>query len=100
MTEPHQGTVDLIHTFEDACQWLERNGLVQLTTKEGTVFDASVDICQKGRHAGEQVIRFFEKEQEFARAYECCWGHYLNCNRTWIGMYSVALDDILYMGLM
>jgi len=43
------------------------------------------------------VIRFFHNGREYGRAYECCWGHYYNCNRTRIGMYVRALDE--YMAL-
>ena len=65
-------------------------------TNRETDFVAQAEITQKGPHTGEKVIRFMQDNKEYARAYECCWGHYYNCNRTRIGMYCAALMLLLY----
>ena len=70
-------------------------GPAELKTKSKTRFIAKANITQKGPHTGEKVIRFMQVIKEYARAYECCWGHYYNCNRTCIGMYCVALDVVV-----
>ena len=92
MFEPHEGTLQLKHKFQKAYNWLETNGSLELNTKSGTRIVAKADITQKGPNAGEKVIRFMQDNKEYARAYECCWGRYYNCNRSRIGMYCTALD--------
>ena len=92
MVEAHQDPVKLTHSFDQAYIWLANNGSTGLETRVGTQFEARAQTAQKGDHEGEDVIRFFQKGKEFARAYSCCWGKYYNCNRTRIGMYCVALD--------
>jgi len=92
MFEPHEGTLWLTHKFQKTYTWLEKEGSAELITNKGTSFTAKAEITQKGPHAGEKVLRFMQKGREYARAYECCWGHYYNCNRTRIGMYCAALD--------
>ena len=95
MFEPHEGTLQLKHGFQKAYSCLEKHEPSKLTTKRGTDFLALAEITQKGPHSGEKVIRFMQDNKEFARAYECCWGHYYNCNRTRIGMYCAALDGAI-----
>ncbi len=95
MFEPHEGNVTLRHIFAPAHKWLRAQGEIALTTAAGTHFTARAEITQRGKHAGEPVIRFFQAGVEYGRAYECCWGHYYNCNRTRIGMYCEALDSSL-----
>ena len=95
MNEPHQDIVDLNHSFIEVYNWLDKNGPVSLKTKKGTHFDVMVSLCQTGSHSGGKVIRFFQNKKEYGRSYECCWGHYYNCNKTRIGMYSTALDSAL-----
>ncbi len=90
--ERHQGEADLQSSFKRAHAWLQRNGDIELSTAAGTRFTAKATRTNRGVHAGEATIRFFQDETEYARAYECCWGHYYNCNRTRIGMYCEALD--------
>jgi hypothetical protein len=92
MIEPHQGKVDLQHTFGAAYNWLKKKGEVALRTAAGTHFTAQAAITNSGSHSGEPTIRFFQRGTEYARAYECCWRHYYNCNRTRMGMYCQALD--------
>ena len=93
MFETHEGTLQLRHKFEEAYNWLEKSGPAELKTKSRTPFVAKAKITQKGPHSGERVIQFIQKDREYARAYECCWGHYYNCNRSRIGMYCAALDN-------
>jgi len=92
MLEPHEGTLQLNNTFQKAYTWLEEHGPSELKTKSGTNFVAQAEVTQKGPHTGEKVIRFMQDRKEYGRAYECCWSHYYNCNRTRIGMYCKALD--------
>jgi len=95
MFEPHEGTLQLKHKFQKAYNWLEKHGPSDLMTKRGTSFVAQAEITQKRPHAGEKVIRFMQDNKEYARAYECCWGRYYNCNRSRIGMYCTALDGAI-----
>jgi len=92
MFEPHEGSVELGHAFHEAYDWLVQNGPADLATNRGTPFEAKAHVAQKGPCSGEKVIRFMQHETEYARAYECCWGHKCNHNRTLIGMYCIALD--------
>jgi len=76
---------------------LKTKGDVDLTTADRASFIAIARTTTKGEHAGEPVIRFLSiGEQEYARAYPCCWGHYHNCHGTRIGMYCTALDRHLW----
>ena len=95
MFEPHGGTLQLKHEFQKAYNYVEKIESSQLKTKRETDFVAQAEITQKGPHAGEKVIRFMQDGKEYARAYECCWGRYYNCNRTRIGMYCVAVDVVI-----
>ena len=92
MFEPHEGTVQLAHTYQQAYAWLVQHGPVHLQTGKGTGFEARVGQAIKGAHRGEPAIHFLQHGQNYARAYDCCWGHYYNCYRTRIGMYCAALD--------
>jgi hypothetical protein len=93
--EAHQGEVELKHSFDVVEAWLRKKGKAALSTAAGTRFTARTTVTQRGKHTGEPVIRFFQGNTEFARAYKCCWGHYYNCNRTRMGMYCQALDSEL-----
>ena len=88
---PHAGRVELAHTFDEAWSFLNEKGALELVTDAGTPFTARASITRDGR----RVIRFFQRGREYGRCYECCWGHYYNCNRTRIGMYTKALSQIL-----
>lgn len=92
MIEKHQDDVKLNNRFTSVYEWLQGQGDMTLTTSVGTHFTVRAAITSRGAHAGEPVIRFFQEGDEYARAYECCWGHYYNCNRARIGMYCKALD--------
>jgi hypothetical protein len=91
--QPHNGIVSLHHSFSLVYEWLLAKGELTLTTEAGTRFTARSGSTQHGTHAGGKVIRFFQDNTEYGRAYECCWGHYYNCNRARIGMYCKALDS-------
>jgi hypothetical protein len=95
MFEPHEGTLQLKNRFQKVYNWLEKIESSELKTKSEKSFIAIANITQKGPHTGEKVIRFIQKNKEYARAYECCWGRYYNCNRTRIGMYCSVLDDAI-----
>jgi hypothetical protein len=95
MFESHEGTLQLKHEFQKVYNWLEKHGPSELTTKRGTDFVVNAEITQKGPHAGEKVMRFMQDNKEFARANECCWGHYYNCSRSRIGTYCAALDGAI-----
>ncbi len=90
--EPHEGTVDLRNPFELVHEWLGSRGDTASMTEAGKRFTARAALTQRGPHEGEPVIRFLKGGSDYARAYECCWGHYYSCNRTRIGMYCKALD--------
>ena len=93
MVKPHQGVVMLRNTFNETWEFLREEGEMRLETeKRGTPFEVIATITQKGVHKDERVIRVLQDREERARSYECCWGHYYNCNRTRIGMYCKALD--------
>jgi len=92
MFEPHEGQNPLAQTFDYVYNSLAARGSVDLQTASGKQFTACADITEKGPHAGEEVIRFFQDATECARAYECCWGHFYNCDRMRIGVYCSALD--------
>jgi len=88
MVRSHEGEVFLDHDFVTAFNRLSSIGKIELRTDAGTLFSAMASKARDGRN----VIRFFQNGVEYARCYECCWGHYYNCNRTRIGMYVKALD--------
>lgn len=94
MIKKHQGDVKLKISFITAYERLLPIGEADLKTSTGTLFMAKSAITNSGVHSGEPVIRFFQNGVEFARSYQCCWGHYYNCNRTRIGMYCKALDGV------
>jgi len=87
----HQGEVQLSQTFSEVYSYLNQMGNVETETSVGTKLKASFPITRDGR----PVIRFFQNSKEYARAYECCWGYYYNCNHTRFGMYTKALDQFL-----
>ena len=93
--EPHEGNLELAHSFDDAWEVVDSNKGMRLETSTGSPFTVRSSFTSRGPHKGENTLRFFKGKQEFARAYQCCWGHYSNCNRTRIGMYRKALDNAL-----
>ena len=92
MIEAHGGYIEHKHSFPDVYTFLNNNNEIRLSTSTGKEFTATATITKDGR----EVIRFHRNNKESARAYECCWGHYYNCNRTRFGMYAKGLDVLLY----
>jgi len=72
MIEIHQDEIQHSHSYDEAYSYLKRMGEIKLTTSAGTNFMVFSSITKDGRF----VIRFFQKGKEYARAYNCCWGHY------------------------
>lgn len=93
-TQEFSNNVNLRHSFTDIHKWIS-SCKIELVTSVGTKFTALADITKRGAHEVKPVIRFFQRGTEYVRAYECCWGHYYNCNRTRIGMYCQALDSYI-----
>ena len=87
----HKATANVRLPFAEAWQALREHGPTQLRTESEKVFEASARTAKGNR----RVIRYFENGKEYGRAYECCWPHRTNCNRTWIGLYSEPLDQFL-----
>ena len=73
MFEPHEGTLQIKHKFQETFKWLEKSVPSVLMAKRGTDFIAKAEITQKGPHTSEKVIRFMQDNKEYGRAYECCW---------------------------
>lgn len=96
MSRIHEGNITLKHAFNEAWEFLIKEGEINLETeKRGTPFQVRASTTTKGSHQGERVIVFYRSGKERARSYPCCWGHYSNCNQTWIGMYCKALDNFM-----
>ncbi len=89
----HQGSISLNRTFDDTWELINNQKGIDLNTlREKTPFCAEAKITTRGKHEGEKVIIFYQNGEEYARSYSCCWGHYRNCNDTWMGMYCKAVD--------
>lgn len=84
----HDGKLEVKHAFQEIWNHLDNNGPVNLFTSRKVAFQARASVTQSGK----EVIIFLQGGKEYVRAYECCWGHYYNCNRTRFGMYANALD--------
>lgn len=96
MSTHHEGTIQMIHLFNEAWSFVKKEEGINLKTeREKTPFRAEAKYTTRGKHKGEKVIIFYQKNEEYARSYPCCWGHRENCNRTWIGMYCKALDNFI-----
>jgi hypothetical protein len=88
----HFGKIKNSKTFEKACFFILNNSdKIYATTGNDTPFTAKVSVTTRGKHKGTPVIRFFTEGIEKARAYECCWNHKTNCNKTHIDCYSKAI---------
>jgi len=96
---PHYGTVENPLSFDGAYNFVTENPDNEYqTTGLGVEFTATATTAKKGKHVGEQVIIFKsynakKRLVERARAYECCWGHQTNCNRTYVDPYTPEIDD-------
>jgi hypothetical protein len=78
----------MANDFRVAFDFVSRMRKLTLRTRNGTAFTAEAT-----ESAGRRVIVFRHREQHYAPAFECCWGHYYNCNRTRIWIYCAALDS-------
>jgi len=89
---PHYGNVQNRLTFAAAYQHITANPNAQYqTTGNKTTFTAEATRSKGGTHRNQQVIVFRSQGKERARAYECCWGHQTNCNKTHIDCYTKAI---------
>ena len=96
MAEPHQGEVQLRHSFNEIWNFVKTHGEIELETeREKTPFEVNAKITRKGSHKGEPLLLFTRDGKDRARCYPCCWGYYHNCSRTRIGMYCSPLDSFL-----
>lgn len=86
----HHGTACNPKSFAAAYAWVKSNPNQKYKTAgNGAPFRASAQIATRGRHRDEKVLIFRTLEGvERARAYQGCWGHKTNCNRTWIDCYT------------
>ncbi len=89
----HQGAINNLLSFNDAYQMLQTHPGSQFATSGNNAsFTAEATTGQKGEHSGERVIIFRSNNVEMARAYECCWGHQTNCNKTYIDCYTQVIS--------
>ncbi len=88
VTQGHKGTVEVSVDFSGVFRCLGPHS-AKLRTRNGTRFEAEATVSRTGK----KVIRFKQEGKEYARSYECCWGHYSNCYGTRIGMYCRALGE-------
>lgn len=86
--QAHDGAVQLGITFDAAYAELQKRGIANADTADGTPFEAHARGARDGRR---RYVYFTRDGRNRARCYECCWGRYHNCHRTRIGMYCVAL---------
>lgn len=93
--ERHAGQVSNRLTFDEAFALVNGEQRRQChTTGNQTPFVTIADRAKKGQHKGEPVLRFLSNQgAPRAIAYECCWGHRTNCNRTHIDCYTAALPS-------
>ncbi|MDA8349892.1 MAG: hypothetical protein M0038_14015 [Pseudomonadota bacterium] len=87
---PRHGTAANPRSFTAAYTWVTRHPkLTYHTSGNGTPFRVTAQTATRGRHRDEKVLIFRTLEGvERARAYQDCWGHKTNCNRTWIDCYT------------
>ena len=91
--QPHDGTVQTKCDFAKVFCFLVTNGKLDLKTSRGKKFTAEATESRE-----RSVVKFRQDGKEYAKAYECCWGHEYNCIRTRIGMYCRALDTKVVKG--
>jgi hypothetical protein len=90
--QPHYGAVTNRVSFQEAFELVEGNPMAEYYTKGNwTPFIIKAAITKRGNYKGQRVLIFLTNNQERARAYECCWGHITNCNRTYIDCYTVSI---------
>ncbi len=89
---PHSGEATTRMTFEEVFTLIQEAPPASFTTEGGKDFLVTATVGQKGKHAGERVLKFMDGTTERARAYVCCWGHQTNCNSQHIDLYSEAIS--------
>ena len=70
--EPHEGQVDLKHSFSEVWYFLSGRDEINLETDRDAIFIAKASITKKGLHKGEKTLRFLKGKREYARSYPCC----------------------------
>lgn len=88
---PHTGEANNPLTFQEAFSLAEESPQSSYQTKSGKPIEVTASLGQKGKHAGEKVLKFMDGRTERARAYACCWGHQTNCNSQQIDLYSEVI---------
>ncbi|MBC7992725.1 MAG: hypothetical protein H7Z15_05715 [Rhizobacter sp.] len=88
---PHAGEAKNALTFQEAFSLTEEIARSSYETQSGKAIQVTASLGQKGKHAGEKVLKFMDGATERARAYECCWGHQTNCNSQHIDLYSEVM---------
>ena len=96
---PHQSQKVLEADFSSLWDRLNRAANILLVTPVGHKFNADAIIGVRGTHEHQKLVRITQKGKEFARIYQCCWGHTTNCYGTRIGGYRDGLNS-WYKGLM
>jgi len=95
---PHQSRKILEADFSSLWDRIYAVGETYLVTPNGHKFTAEATTAVRGIHGKQKLLRIKQKGREFARIYECCWGHTTNCYGTRIGGYSESLNS-WYKGL-
>jgi len=89
---PHFGNVQNRINFNSAYQNALNNPLsIYRTRGNQTAFEVEAKIRVKGKNKGKKVLVVKSNGYEYACAYSCCWGHIINCNRTYIDCYTSML---------
>jgi hypothetical protein len=88
---PHAGEAKNLLTFQEAFSLGQEQPRSSYETQSGKPMQVTAGLGQKGRHAGERVLKFMDGTTERARAYACCWGHQTNCNNQHIDLYTEAI---------
>lgn len=88
---PHHGQVQVGVSFDAAYARIQAQPDTTYVTAAQTPFTAVAATVQRGQRRGQRVIIFRRGRSESARAYEDCWGHVTNANRTYIDSYTQAV---------
>jgi hypothetical protein len=89
--ERRSGTVENSKDFSSAFKSISAAPARVYKTQAGTPFTAIAKTVTKGSRLHQEVIIFKQDGKEMARAYEKCWGHTVNCNRTYIDSYTPVI---------
>lgn len=88
----HEGSITLRNDFAKVWKRLKRDGQ-PLGTARGQAFVAFAQVTARGERRGDRFIMIKRNGKDFARIYQCCWGHMTNCDGIGIGGHSDALDN-------